>query len=68
MAVGVTAVVALGLTIFAMQTRFDFTVLNGALFICLFVLIIFGFLAAIIRNYVSIITNYQRMPSAAKKN
>lgn len=53
MAVGVTALVAFGLTIFAMQTKLDFTMCNAGLFVCLFVLIIFGFLAAIIRNYVS---------------
>lgn len=45
LAVGATAAVCLGLTLFAMQTKFDFTVLNGALFIALIVFTLFGLVA-----------------------
>lgn len=37
LAVGLTAAIVLGLTIFAFQTRFDFTVLGGALCIVLMI-------------------------------
>lgn len=50
MAAGITAVVSLGLTIFAFQTRWDFTMMGGILFVFLIVLICFGLLCAIIRN------------------
>lgn len=45
MAVGATAVVCLGLTIFAMQTRFDFTVCNGVLFVAMLIFMVFGLVA-----------------------
>lgn len=50
MAVGITAAVALGLTIFAFQTKWDFTMCSGALLVLLIVLIVFGILCAFIRS------------------
>lgn len=49
-AVGITAGVSLALTIFAFQTKWDFTMMGGLLFVLLIVLILFGLLCAIIRN------------------
>lgn len=51
MAIGITAIVALALTLFAFQTKWDFTMCNGMLFVLVIVLLCFGLLAAIIRNY-----------------
>lgn len=48
MAVGICGVVCLGLTIFAMQTKWDFTVLSGSLFALLMALMMFGILALFI--------------------
>ncbi|XP_068145526.1 protein lifeguard 1 isoform X2 [Drosophila tropicalis] len=45
MAVGITAAVSLGLTLFALQTKFDFTMCGGVLVCCLVVFIIFGIVA-----------------------
>lgn len=47
MAVGLCAAVCLGLTIFAFQTKWDFTVMGGALFVALIILVIFGIVAMI---------------------
>lgn len=44
MAVGITAVVVLAITIFAFQTKYDFTMMGGFLFVALIILICFGFL------------------------
>lgn len=41
-AIGITALVTIALTIFAMQTAIDFTVWNGIAFICLIVLMLMG--------------------------
>lgn len=49
-AVGITAVVVLGLTIFAFQTKWDFTMMGGMLFVFLIVLICFGIIAAIVQS------------------
>lgn len=49
-AVGITAALCFGLTLFAFQTKIDFTMCSGGLFVALLVLLIFGFLAAIIQN------------------
>ncbi|ESO86167.1 hypothetical protein LOTGIDRAFT_220842 [Lottia gigantea] len=49
-AVGVTAIVVLGLTIFAFQTKWDFTMWGGILFVFLIVLFCFGILALIFQN------------------
>jgi protein lifeguard len=45
MAVGITAAVCLGLTLFAFQTKWDFTVLGGGLFAAAIVLMLFGIIA-----------------------
>ncbi|CAG7825552.1 unnamed protein product [Allacma fusca] len=45
LAVGITTVVCLSLTIFSFQTKIDFTRLNGFLFVCLIILVCFGFVA-----------------------
>lgn len=45
MAVGITAAVCLALTIFAMQTKVDFTMMGGILLACLVVFMIFGIVA-----------------------
>ncbi|KAF0297440.1 ATP synthase subunit beta, mitochondrial [Amphibalanus amphitrite] len=47
MAVGICTVVCLALTMFAFQTKYDFTMLNGILFVCLIVLMVFGLFAMI---------------------
>ncbi|EDO37574.1 predicted protein [Nematostella vectensis] len=52
MAVGITAVVVLAITIFAFQTKYDFTMMGGFLFVALIVLICFGFLAIFFHNRV----------------
>lgn len=49
-AVGVTAIVVLGLTIFAFQTKWDFTACSGIMFVALLVLLVFGILAIFIQN------------------
>jgi protein lifeguard len=48
LAVGITAVLCLALTLFAFQTKWDFTVLGGGLYIACLVLLIFGMLVFII--------------------
>lgn len=45
MAVGITAAVCLGLTLFAFQTKWDFTVMGGILFVAVIVLMLFGIIA-----------------------
>lgn len=52
MAVGITAVVCLGLTIFAFQTKYDFTMCSGALLVLLIVLLCFGLISIIIRSQI----------------
>lgn len=44
MAVGITAVICFSLTLFAFQTKFDFTGCGTYLFIALICLVLFGFL------------------------
>ena len=51
-AVGICAVVCFSLVIFAMQTKWDFTVCGGALFVCLINFIMFGIMAAIFPDYI----------------
>ena len=46
-AVGICALVVLGLTIFALQTKIDFTMCNGILFVLVLCLMIFGIFCAI---------------------
>ncbi|XP_046311168.1 protein lifeguard 1-like [Marmota monax] len=52
-ATAATTLVTLALTIFALQTKWDFTLLNGMLFVFLFVLVIYGILLIFIGSYVS---------------
>jgi len=47
LAVGITAAVCLGLTVFAFQTKIDFTGLHSVLFVAVLILIIFGIIAMI---------------------
>lgn len=44
MALGIVAVVSLAITVFAFQTKYDFTMMGGCLFVALIVLLCFGFL------------------------
>ncbi|KAM4705162.1 protein lifeguard 2-like [Rhinophrynus dorsalis] len=50
-AAGATVVVTLGLTIFALQTKWDFTILSGGTCVMLLVLLSFGALCAILRSF-----------------
>nr|KAF6418722.1 hypothetical protein HJG63_008748 [Rousettus aegyptiacus] len=50
-ATAATALVTLSLTLFALQTKWDFTLLNGVLFVLLFILIMYGILLLFIRSY-----------------
>lgn len=50
MAVGITAIVCFTVVIFSLQTKYDFTSCYGVLFVCLIVLIVFGFLCIFIRD------------------
>lgn len=52
MAVGITAAVCLGLTLFAFQTKWDFTMCGGFLFVAVIILLLFGILAIFIRNQI----------------
>ncbi len=52
MAFGVTMVVSIGLTLYARQTKYDFTTKGGLLISLLLCLILFGILNAIVRNAV----------------
>ncbi|XP_037946528.1 protein lifeguard 1-like isoform X3 [Teleopsis dalmanni] len=45
MAVGITAAVCLALTLFAMQTKYDFTMCGGVLLVAMVVFLIFGIVA-----------------------
>lgn len=45
LAVGITAAVTLGLTLFAFQTKWDFTVMGGILFVAVIILMLFGIIA-----------------------
>ncbi|KAM4873648.1 protein lifeguard 1-like [Thomomys bottae] len=50
-ATGATTMVTIGLTLFALQTKWDFTLLNGVLFVSVFVLMIFGIIIIFVRSY-----------------
>lgn len=45
LAVGITAAVCFGLTLFAFQTKWDFTVMGGILFVALIILLLFGLIS-----------------------
>jgi FtsH-binding integral membrane protein len=49
MAIAITAVVCVSLTIFAMQTKIDFTIYSGMAFVALIVLTLMGFMLMFIR-------------------
>jgi len=51
LAAGVTVVVCVSLTLFAFQTKIDFTRFGGILFVFLIVLILFGFMTIFLRGY-----------------
>ncbi|XP_029444725.1 protein lifeguard 1-like [Rhinatrema bivittatum] len=50
-AVGATAFVTLGLSVFALQTKWDFTMASGIMVVVLLALLAFGLLCAIIRSF-----------------
>ncbi|XP_051007440.1 protein lifeguard 2-like [Acomys russatus] len=50
-ATGATTVVTLALTLFALQTKWDFTLLNGVLFVFASVLLIYGIIALVVQSY-----------------
>ena len=50
LAVGLTTVICLALTVFSFQTKFDMTAKGGILFIFMIVLFLFGFLAIFLRS------------------
>ncbi|XP_068091373.1 protein lifeguard 1-like [Hyperolius riggenbachi] len=50
-ATGATILVTLGLTLFAFQTKWDFTKMSGSLMVLFMVVLSFGLLAAIFRTY-----------------
>jgi len=50
MAVGITAAVCIGLTIFAFQTKWDFTMMGGILFVFVLLLMLFGLIAIFTRS------------------
>lgn len=50
MAVGITAAVCLALTIFALQTKYDFTMCGGVLLVCMVVFVIFGIVAIFVKG------------------
>ncbi|XP_034486556.1 protein lifeguard 1-like [Drosophila innubila] len=45
LAIGITAAICLALTLFALQTKYDFTTMGGILIACLMALFIFGLMA-----------------------
>ncbi|KAL1441767.1 hypothetical protein MTO96_008279 [Rhipicephalus appendiculatus] len=49
-AVGICTVVCLGLTLFAFQTKWDFTAMSGILFVCALVFMCFGFALIFIKG------------------
>ncbi|XP_060534487.1 protein lifeguard 1 isoform X2 [Cylas formicarius] len=50
MAVGITAAVCLALTLFAFQTKWDFTMMGGILLVAVVILLVFGIVAIFVRN------------------
>ncbi|XP_075165033.1 protein lifeguard 2-like [Haematobia irritans] len=51
-AIGITAILCLALTIFAMQTKYDFTVCGGMLLAAMICLLLFGIVAMFWRTYI----------------
>ncbi|XP_031633127.1 protein lifeguard 1-like [Contarinia nasturtii] len=52
-AIGATAVVVISLTIFAMQTKWDFTVMGGVLFVALMLFVVFSFVLMFTRSEIA---------------
>lgn len=50
MAVGITAAVCLALTLFAFQTKWDFTVMGGVLFVAVIILMVFGIVCIFVKG------------------
>lgn len=50
MAVGITAAVCLALTLFAFQTKYDFTMMGGILLVAVIILMVFGIVAIFVHN------------------
>lgn len=50
MAVGITAAVCLALTLFALQTKYDFTMCGGVLLVCFVIVFIFGIVAIFVHS------------------
>lgn len=50
MAVGLTAALCLGLTLFAFQTKWDFTVMGGVLFVAVLLLMLIGIVSIFVRG------------------
>lgn len=50
MAVGITAAVCLALTLFALQTKYDFTMCGGVLLVCFVIIFIFGIVAIFVHS------------------
>lgn len=55
LAVGICAIVVLGLTIFALQTKIDFTMCNGILFVLLLCLMLFGIFGVIFKSNITMV-------------
>ncbi|GFT27383.1 protein lifeguard 1 [Nephila pilipes] len=51
-AAGICAFICLGLTVFAFQTKYDFTMMGGMLFVALLIFVIFGFLTIFLYSQV----------------
>ncbi|XP_028395865.1 protein lifeguard 1-like [Dendronephthya gigantea] len=49
-AAGITTAVVLAITLFSFQTKYDFTMMGGMLFVALIILILFGFLSIFFYN------------------
>jgi len=52
-AVAVCLLVTIALTLFALQTRIDFTMMGGMLFVAVIVLVVFGFLTIFFQNRIA---------------
>lgn len=50
MAVGITAAVCFALTLFAFQTKWDFTVMGGVLFVAVIILMVFGIVSIFVKG------------------
>lgn len=52
-AVGITAAVVVALTIFAFQTKWDFTMMGGVLFVALMLMLLFSIVLMFWRSHVA---------------